>query len=175
MTRIPTLRAACSPSCSLCERQVRNTSADSAVTYRRQRRSSSSMVCAGRRLISPGHTLVLLGVGHAAWGLVAYHEPLDAIVRSGVRGSVGDGIFDTDHDRDARAAGFWFMFAAPLVALCGHLAEAALRAGDARAVRISGGTVLGLGVAGAVAIPRSGFPVAVPIGYWLLRRGRALG
>lgn len=132
------------------------------------------MVFAGRRLASPGYALVLLGVGHAGWGLVAYRAALREIARAGIVRSVGDGIFDTEHDRGARAAGFWFMLAAPLVALDGYLVEAALRAGDARAARVSGGAALGLGVIGSVVIPRSGFPVAVPIGVWLLRRGRAL-
>ena len=132
------------------------------------------MVFAGRRLASPGNTLMLLGFGHAAWALIAYGEPLREILRAGVVRAVGDGIFDTDHDRGPRAAGFWFLFAAPLVAVDGYLTEAALRAGNARAVRVSGLTTLGLGVLGATVIPRSGFPVALPIGYWLLRRGRAL-
>lgn len=132
------------------------------------------MALGGRRTPSPGTALVLLGAGHAVWGLIAYGRPLREIVRAGVVGSVGDGIFDTEHDRDARAAGFWFMFAAPLVSACGVMTEAALRAGDARAVQVSGGTVLGLGVLGAAVIPRSGFPAAIPLGYWLLRRGRAL-
>jgi hypothetical protein len=132
------------------------------------------MARAGRRLASPGHALVLLGLGHAVWGLVAYHEPLREILRAGVVGSVGDGIFDTDHDRGPRAAGFWFLLAAPLVALDGYLTEAALRSGDARAVQVCGRATLGLGLAGTAVIPRSGFPVAVPLGYWLQRRGRAL-
>ena len=34
--------------------------------------------------------------------------------------------------------------------------------------------ILSLGLLGSVVIPRSGFPVAVPLGYWLLRRARAL-
>jgi hypothetical protein len=131
------------------------------------------MALRGRRLASPGHALTLLGLGHTAWALVAYRDPLREIVRAGVVGAVGDGIFDRTHDRGARAAGFWFLLAAPLVAVDGCLTEAALRAGDRRAARISGGTTLGLGLLGSVVIPRSGFPVAVPVGLWLLRRAAA--
>ena len=133
------------------------------------------MVLPRRRLASPGHALVLLGLGHAAWALLAYGEPLHDILRAGIVRSVGDGIFDTDHARGPRAAGFWFLVAAPLVAIDGYLTEAALRAGDARAVRVSGATIVALGLIGSVVIPRSGFPVALPIGYWLVRRGRARG
>ena len=132
------------------------------------------MALSGSRLASPGTAVTLLGLGHAAWAAVAYREPLRDIVRAGVVGAVGDGIFATAHSRGDRAAGFWFLFAAPLVALTGYLAEAALDDGNGRAVRVAGGTTLGLGLIGSVVIPRSGFPVAVPIGYWLLHRGRAL-
>ena len=127
-----------------------------------------------RRRPSPGSTLVALGLGHAVWGLVAYGEPLRDIVRAGVVRAVGDGIFDTEEARGARAAGFWFMLAAPLVSGFGYLTEAALRAGDGRAVRVAGGTTLALGAMGTAVMPRSGFPAAVPIGVWLLRRARAL-
>jgi hypothetical protein len=132
------------------------------------------MVCTGRRFASPGNALMLLGFGHAAWALTAYGEPLRDIVRAGVVRTVGDGIFDRDHDRGARAAGFWFLLAAPLVAMDGYLTEAAAQAGNARAVRISGRTTLALGVVGATVIPRSGFPAAAPLGWWLLRRSRAM-
>ena len=129
----------------------------------------------GRQFASPGYALMLLGCGHVAWGLGVYHEPLGEVIRAGVVRSVGDGIFDTDHDRGARAAGFWFLLFAPPLAISGYLAEAALRAGDARAARAVGGTTLGLGLVGTAVMPRSGFPAALPIGYWLLRRGRDLG
>jgi uncharacterized protein DUF6463 len=132
------------------------------------------MTTDGRRLASPGYALMLLGCAHAVWGLVAYHEPLRELLRAGVVRSVGDGIFDTDHDRGPRAAGFWFLAFAPAVALTGFLAEAALRAGDARAAGAGGGTILGVGAVGTAVMPRSGFPVAMPIGYWLLRRSREL-
>ena len=128
----------------------------------------------GRQFASPGYALMLLGCGHAVWGLVAYHEPLRELVRAGVVRSVGDGIFDADHDRGPRATAFWFLLIAPLLVINGYLAEAALRAGDARAAGVGGRTTLGLGVVGTAVMPRSGFPAALPVGYWLLRRGRAL-
>jgi hypothetical protein len=34
---------------------------------------------------------------------------------------------------------------------------------------------LGLGAVGTAVMPRSGFQAAVPVGYWLARRGRELG
>jgi hypothetical protein len=126
------------------------------------------------RLLSPGYAIMFVGCAHAAWGLTAYREPLREIVRAGVVRSVGDGIFDTEHDRGPRAAGFWFLFSAPLIGLTGYLLEAALRGGDTRAVKVGGRTVLGIGAVGTVVMPTSGFPAVLPIGCWLLHRARGL-
>jgi hypothetical protein len=132
------------------------------------------MKITGHRLVSPGYAVMLVGCGHALWGLVAYREPLREIVDAKVIGSVGDGIFDTAHDRGPRAAGFWFLFAAPLMVLSGYLLEASLRAGDAHAVKLAGNTVLGLGAIGTAVMPRSGFPAVLPVGGWVLHRSRRL-
>jgi Family of unknown function (DUF6463) len=113
--------------------------------------------------------VTLVGCGHAAWGLSAYRAALREILRDGVVDSVGDGVFRLEHSSDERAAGFWFMFAAPLMALTGQLIEAALRSGDQQAVALAGRTVLGIGAVGTTVMPRSGFPAVVPIGYWLIR------
>jgi hypothetical protein len=125
-------------------------------------------------LASPGYALVALGCGHVGWGLKAYHRPLGDLVRAGVVRSVGDGIFDTDHDRGPRAAAFWFMLAAPLMMLVGYLAESALESGDAQAARTVGRATVGVGAVGAAVMPRSGFAAAMPIGWWLVRRSRSL-
>jgi hypothetical protein len=125
-----------------------------------------------RRIVSPGNALTLLAGGHALWGLLAYREPLREIGRAGVADAVGDGLFNTEHSADARAAAFWFMAITPLLAVIGQLVESADRAGDRPALVTSAGVTLGMGLAGAVVIPRSGFPAALPIGVWLLRRAR---
>ena len=124
-----------------------------------------------RRLLSPGHALMLVGAGHAAWGIAAYREQIRELTKTGVADSVGDGLFRTAHARDARAAAFWFLFSAPLICLSGYLAEAALRAGERRAVTVAGRTVLALGAVGAVVMPRSGFVIVPPLGWWLMRCG----
>jgi hypothetical protein len=49
-----------------------------------------------------------------------------------------------------------------------------VRAGDDRAVSVAGRSTLGLGVVGTAVMPRSGFAAALPVGYWLVRRGREL-
>ena len=107
--------------------------------------------------------------GHLVWGIAAYREPLAEIVRAGVTGSVGDGLFDTEHADDARAAAFWFTLVAPLIALLGHLADAARRTGDRRALVVTGASVTSIGAVGVTVMPRSGFWCAPAIGAWLVR------
>lgn len=115
-----------------------------------------------------------LAAGHVAWGLVAHREPLRELLRAGMVDSVGDGIFRKAHAADARATAFWFLIAAPLMGLSGYLADAAERAGDGRTMAVGGLAVIGIGVSGAVVIPRSGFAVAPTVGGWLFWRGRAV-
>jgi hypothetical protein len=114
------------------------------------------------------------GAGHAVWGLFAYRRGLGEIARSGVVDSVGDGLFAEEHSQDERAAAFWFMFTAPLVAWGGYLTDAAARAGDDHAERVSLRAMAGLAAVGVAVIPRSGFAAGLPSALWLLRRaGRA--
>jgi|SRR5215218_881312 len=123
---------------------------------------------------SPGRAIQAMGCGHVAWGLFAYRKPLAELAREGIGDSVGDGVFQRDHYLDGRAAGFWFLFAAPMMGLLGHLIEAAEERGDARALRRSGRAVIALGAVSSVFIPRSGFPAVPLVGWWMIRRSRRL-
>jgi hypothetical protein len=115
-----------------------------------------------------------LSAGHAAWGAVAYRNELREILRAGVADSVGDGIFRADESRGPRAAAFWFMMAAPLTGLCGYLVDRAERAGDEQTLKASARALGAVAIAGATVMPRSGFLGALPIAYWMERRGRSL-
>jgi hypothetical protein len=127
-----------------------------------------------RKIDSPGRALQAMGCGHVAWGLFAYRKPLAELAREGIADSVGDGVFQRAHSQDGRAAGFWFLFAAPMMGLLGHMIEAAEERGDGRALRRSGRAVIGLGALSTVFIPRSGFPAVPLLGWWMIRRGRRL-
>ena len=127
------------------------------------------------RPVSPGRALMLVGLGHALWGLAAYRRPLREIAEARLAGAVGDGIFQREHSDDARAAAFWFMMAAPVAAGSGYLVERAAQAGDGLALEASGWTGVALGAIGVTAMPRSGFPVLPAIGLWLVREGRRVG
>jgi uncharacterized protein DUF6463 len=126
------------------------------------------------RFVSPGYATMAIGIGHAVWGVFAYRSALKKIVRAGYIDSVGDGLFRVDHSQDERAAAFWFMFAAPITALLGYLAEAAIQSENPRAVATAGVGITAIAAAGGAAIPRSGFPVAVPLGPWMIHRARQL-
>jgi hypothetical protein len=124
-----------------------------------------------RRELSPRLAFHALAVGHTLWGAIAYRDQLTGIVRE-LPGSVGDGIFDKEHSRDARAAAYWFLFVGPLLALVAELWGSAERADDRQAMRTAGRAVTGVSVAGLATIPRSGFPGGIALGLWLMRRAR---
>jgi hypothetical protein len=127
------------------------------------------------RFLSPGYMTMAVGLGHALWGLAAYRSELREIGRAGYVDSVGDGLFRSEHSRDGRAAAFWFMAIAPITVMAGYLAEAAIRSRDRRAVTTAGVGLTLTTAAGAMAMPRSGFPGALLLGPWLILRARELG
>src|SRR4051794_37727552 len=96
--------------------------------------------------ITTGRALQAVAAGHAVWSALAYGSELAGIARSGVVDSVGDGLFRREHSRDARAAAFWFLAPTPLLAVAGTLLDATR---DRRAARVTGATLLGVGVTGA--------------------------
>jgi hypothetical protein len=138
------------------------------------RLTSLPTITAVPRSLSPGYAVAALSAGHAAWGAVAYRSELREILQTGVADSVGDGIFRVTESRGPRAAAFWFMMVAPLTGLSGYLLDRAEQAGDGQALRAGGRALGAVAVAGATVMPRSGFLGALPLAYWLERRGRAL-
>lgn len=118
---------------------------------------------------TPTAAAYAIAAGHSLWGVRAYHDELAGIVRE-LPGSVGDGIFDTRHSRDGRAAAFWFLFVGPMLAVLGRLYAAAEAAGDREAMRATGYAVTAIGAGGFAVMPRSGFPTAIALGVWQLRR-----
>jgi Family of unknown function (DUF6463) len=125
------------------------------------------------RFVSPGYAIMLVGVGHAIWGLIAYHDHVWDLLRAGFVGSVGDGIFDTADAQGPRAVAFWFLLTAPFLVLSGYLVEAAIRARDQRALLVAGIGLLAIGLVGVAVIPASGFWAGIGIGCWLVYRGRS--
>jgi hypothetical protein len=122
-----------------------------------------------RAELSPKAALNALAVGHTLWGAYVYRDQLAGILLD-IPGSVGDGLFDKEHSRDARAAAYWFLFVGPLLTVIARLYDSAETAGDRRGMRFAARTLLVTSVAGLVTIPRSGFPGGVALGLWLMRR-----
>ena len=122
--------------------------------------------------MKPGSLLMVLATGHAVWGAIAYRDALAEIGRAGVIDAVGDGRFNREHSHDARAAAFWFLSASPLAGLCGYLANAAERAGDKRAERVTASVLTAYAATGLAVMPRSGFIGGLPTALWALRRSR---
>jgi len=67
------------------------------------------------------------------------------------------------------------MAIAPTAVLTGYLGEAAIRSQDRRAVAVTGAATLALTATGAAAMPRSGFPIGVGVGAWMIYRAHQLG
>lgn len=122
-----------------------------------------------RNVLSPRTVVSVLAVGHTLWGLIAYGDQVPGMVRD-LPGSVGDGIFNKTHSRDARATGFWFLFIGPMLALVGRMYASAEASGDREAMRAAGRAVTAISAAGWMTIPASGFPGGLALGLWLMRR-----
>jgi uncharacterized membrane protein HdeD (DUF308 family) len=112
--------------------------------------------------------LVILGLGHTAFGVVMFKKPLVAAVRAGF---VGQFV-----DHPDRHEAFWFMIFGPLLVMGGHLAIHAVTTADARLLRIIGFYLLAISVVGSLAAPDSPFwaalvssAVLVCVGYGWLR------
>ena len=97
--------------------------------------------------------LVVLGVGHTTVGVVRFKEPLAQAARAGFVGQfVGH--------RDRRAA-FWFIIFGPLLVMAGHVTIHAVNTADARLLKIMGFYLLGVGLVGSLALPKSPFWVGL--------------
>src|SRR3954453_14274810 len=122
-----------------------------------------------RTALSPRAAITALAAGHTVWGAIAYRDQVAGLVRE-LPGSVGDGIFDKEHSRDARAAAYWFLFVGPMLAVMGRLYEPAEAAGDRPPVPFAARGIVATRVVGFATIPRSGFPGGIALGLWLMRR-----
>ncbi|HCX82239.1 MAG: hypothetical protein A3E00_14300 [Curvibacter sp. RIFCSPHIGHO2_12_FULL_63_18] len=107
--------------------------------------------------------LVLLGLGHIAYGLRKYHAPLRAAWAGGFIGQFGA--------TEERRTAFWFLILGPLLVLAGHAALHAVATGDLALLKIVGGYLLFTGVLGAAAFPKSPFWAALPTGPLLIATG----
>jgi uncharacterized membrane protein HdeD (DUF308 family) len=107
--------------------------------------------------------MVLLGLGHMAYGLRKYRAPLRAAWAGGYIGQFAA--------TEERRTAFWFLIFSPLLVMAGHAALHAVATGDLALLKIVGSYLLLTGVLGAAAFPKSPFWAALPAGPMLLAAG----
>lgn len=107
--------------------------------------------------------MVVLGLGHIAYGLRKYRAPL--------RAAWGGGYIGQFAATDERRTAFWFLIFGPLLLLAGHTALHAAATADLALLKIVGSYLLLTGVLGAAAFPKSPFWAALPAGPLLIATG----
>ena len=111
-------------------------------------------------------SLLLLGVGHIAFGFTKFKEPLLEAVQAGFVGQF--------KKPEIRRTAFWFIiFGVPLM-LAGHAAIHALGIGDLALIRIIGFYVFVASLVGISAFPKSPFPASLVVAIMLLAAGYGL-
>lgn len=127
------------------------------------RHISDSPTPARRRWI--GHWLMAVAGLHTVFALLVLREPLWQIVQRGVFDGVGQDPM--------AAASVWFLLFGALLALLALAITPLEGGGDGRssaALRRLGWGLLALCIAGVVLMPASGFWLALPAAFALLRR-----
>lgn len=107
-----------------------------------------------------GYILIALGIGHTVVGVVKYRTPLTGLFR--------DGYFNAAVGHADRLLAFWFLLFAVMLLLLGQSILHAEKTGDDVLLEMLAWYVTGIGVAGAAALPRSPFWVAVVLGPLIL-------
>ncbi len=105
-------------------------------------------------------SLIIVGVGHIAYGIVKFWKPFAEAISAG--------FIDQFMLPEIRHTAFWFIIFGPLAILVGHTAVHAVAIGDVMLLRIIGIYVFAISVAGVTAIPKSGFWASLVISSLLL-------
>jgi hypothetical protein len=112
-----------------------------------------------------GHWLMAVAALHTGVAFLMLRQPLLTLVERGVFNSVGQD--------PVAAATAWFLLFGLLLALLALAITPLERLGDAAALTRLGWGVLLLSVLGVLLMPASGFWLALPAAWTLIRRGRA--
>ncbi|MCV2360766.1 DUF6463 family protein [Paucibacter sp. TC2R-5] len=109
-----------------------------------------------------GHWLMAVAALHTLFALFVFQRPLVNIMQRG--------FFNTVGQDPLTAATVWFVLFGALLALLALAITPLERRGDARSLRRLGWGVLVLSLLGLVLMPSSGFWLALPAGFAMLRR-----
>jgi hypothetical protein len=113
-----------------------------------------------------GLLLTATAVAHTVVGVILYRRPLASII--------GDGVLNAVDPHIDRRAAFWFLLFGPVLVMTGRLADSAVRRGDAATAGMVARNLLGVGIAGAAAMPLSGFWLLIGISALMLRTAARL-
>jgi hypothetical protein len=105
-------------------------------------------------------SLIVIGVGHIAYGIVKFWKPLAEATSAGF---IGQFMLP-----EIRHTAFWFVIFGLLVILAGHVAVHAVAIGDVTLLRIIGTYTFVTSVIGVAAIPKSGFWASLVVSSLLL-------
>ena len=107
--------------------------------------------------------LQLLGVAHAAVGVIKYRSELAAVA--------SDGVFNAVKGDPERLVAFWFLVVAPALWMSGRLFAVAESTGHLKVQVVAGRVLIGLGLVGVLAMPASPFWALGAVGVVALRNG----
>ena len=109
-----------------------------------------------------GVVLMITGSLHTAIGFLIYAQELQLMVANGWWNTVGD--------KTVATAAFWFMVTGFLLILLGHTADWLMKKQGIAPPVTFGWTLLLVCLAGAIAMPVSGFWLVLPQAWILLRK-----
>ncbi len=110
-----------------------------------------------------GHSLLAVALLHTVFALWVFQKPLMGIVQQG--------LFDSVGQDPMRAATVWFFLFGPLLALLAMAITPLERSShQGAALRRLGWGVLALSALGIVLMPDSGFWLALPAAFALIRK-----
>ncbi len=114
-------------------------------------------------IIFIGYVLIALGIGHTVTGIILFHPALAALFR--------DGFANAVHPHLDRRLAFWFLMFSVMLFFLGQVTLYAAATDDTYLLKVIGWYVLGIGSAGATAMPKSPFWIALIVSPILLYSG----
>lgn len=108
-----------------------------------------------------GYVLIALGIGHTLTGVLTFRPALTSLFR--------DGFVNAVLPHLERRLAFWFLMFSIMLFLLGQITIHAAATNDIFLLRVIGWYTLGIGVVGAMAMPKSPFWVALaasPVLLW---------
>lgn len=108
--------------------------------------------------------LFWLGLAHIVFGAIRFRKPLLEAIAAGYVGQF--------NQTEARRTAFWFIILGPSLMMLGLVAVHAVALAEWALLQQIGLVLVGTCVAGALAFPKSPFPLGLVIGLLLLAAGQ---